>query len=211
MVFFNSQERSHSAKTTKKYKVWLKKLENLEQCRPIIGHWPIKCDYTLRCTVAIALVVEWKIWGWSEDHTSTVCPRKSGPWKIPTQTCQPLEIQICILKPTNLYFSIKTCIFKKTYTNRLNLPHFITRIFITSIVIHFMPHCPFSPHYCGVSQLQCAVLCRIFHLQQCWNQRNTTYTLHGFLPSLTALWSPSCANTPPWKSVFFYFWTPSHL
>ena len=27
------------------------------------------------------------------------------------QTCQPLEIQTCILKPTNLYFSIKTCIF----------------------------------------------------------------------------------------------------
>ena len=51
----------------------------------------------------------------------------------------------------------------------------------------------------------------IFHLQQCWNQRNTTYTSHGFLPSLMALWSPSCANTPPWKSVFFYFWTPSHL
>ena len=29
------------------------------------------------------------------------------------QTCQPLEIQTCILKPTNLYFSIKTCIFLK--------------------------------------------------------------------------------------------------
>ena len=27
------------------------------------------------------------------------------------QTCQPLEIQTCILKPTNLYFSIETCIF----------------------------------------------------------------------------------------------------
>ena len=119
---------------------------------------------------------------------------------------------------TNLYFEAhkpvffnKNLYFLKTYTNRLPLPHFITHIFITSIVIHFMPHCPFSPHYCGVSQLQCAVLCRIFHLQQCWNQRNTTYTLHGFLPFWTALWSPSCANTPPWKSVFFYFWTPSHL
>ena len=58
---------------------------------------------------------------------------------------------------------------------------------------------------------QTGFLYLIFHLQQCWNQRNTTYTLHGFLPSLTPLWSPSCANTPPWKSVFFYFWTPSHL
>ena len=29
------------------------------------------------------------------------------------QTCQPLEIQTCILKPTNLYFSVKTCIFLK--------------------------------------------------------------------------------------------------
>ena len=124
---------------------------------------------------------------------------------------------------TNQYFEAhnpvffnKNLYFLKTYTNRLPLPHFITRIFITSIVIHFMPHCPFSPHYCGVSQLQCAVLCRIFHSCTCsnaenWNQRNTTFTLHGFLPSLTALWSPSCANTPPWKSVFFYFWTPSHL
>ena len=119
---------------------------------------------------------------------------------------------------TNLYFEAhkpvfcdKNLYFLKTYTNRLPLPYFITRIFTTSIVIHFMPHCPFSPHYCGVSQLQCAVLCRIFHLQQCWNQRNTTYTFHGFLPSLTALWSPSCANTPPRKYVFFYFWTPSHL
>ena len=72
---------------------------------------------------------------------------------------------------TNLYFEAhkpvffnKNLYFLKTYTNRLPLPHFITRIFI-----------------------------------------------YGFHPSLTALWSPSCANTPPWKSVFFYFWTPSHL
>ena len=48
---------------------------------------------------------------------------------------------------TNLYFEAhkpvffnKNLYFLKTYTNRLPLPHFITRIFITSIVIHFMPH-----------------------------------------------------------------------
>ena len=47
---------------------------------------------------------------------------------------------------TNLYFEAhkhvffnKNLYFLKTYTNRLPLPHFITRIFITSIVIHFMP------------------------------------------------------------------------
>ena len=46
---------------------------------------------------------------------------------------------------TNLYFEAhkpvffnKNLYFLKTYTNRLPLPYFITRIFITSIVIHFM-------------------------------------------------------------------------
>ena len=46
---------------------------------------------------------------------------------------------------TNLYFEAhkpvffnKNLYFLKTYTNRLPLPHFITRIFITSIVIQLL-------------------------------------------------------------------------
>ena len=37
-----------------------------------------------------------------------------------------------------------------TYTNRFPLPHFITRIFITSIVIHFMPL--WKHHFCYVRE-----------------------------------------------------------
>ena len=55
---------------------------------------------------------------------------------------------------TNLYFEAhkpvffnKNLYFLKTYTNRLPLPHFITRIFITSIVIHVMPHNRLDTYY----------------------------------------------------------------
>ena len=58
---------------------------------------------------------------------------------------------------TNLYFEAhkpvffnKNLYFLKTYTNRLPLPHFITRIFITSIVIHFMPL--WKHHFCYVRE-----------------------------------------------------------
>ena len=55
-----------------------------------------------------------------------------------------------------VFWSPQTCSFHKnlyflkTYTNRLPLPHFITRIFITSIVIHFMPL--WKHHFCYVRE-----------------------------------------------------------
>ena len=170
---------------------------------------------------------------------------------------------------TNLYFEAhkpvffnKNLYFLKIYTNRLPLPHFITRIFITSIVIHFMPL--WKHHFCYVRETirrckwhvmfnnilspqclrsdgiviigfrwhklqdrlitvlslritvvfrSCNVLCYVVS-STCSNAEiSGTQRTPCMVFSLP--WRlyevPSCANTPPWKSVFFYFWTPSHL
>ena len=71
---------------------------------------------------------------------------------------------------TNLYFEAhkpvffnKNLYFLKTYTNRLPLPHFITRIFITSIVIHFMAHCRLAVLSLRITAVfrSCNVLCYV--------------------------------------------------
>ena len=93
-------------------------------------------------------------------------------------------------EPTNLYFSIKNLYFLKTYTNRLPLPHFITRIFITSIVIHFM---------------QCAVLCCIFHLPAMLKSAGHNVHLAWFSPFLDGLMKSQLREYSSLKVCFLLF------
>ena len=67
-----------------------------------------KTELPLFLSTRASLVAVVCVWG---DGVYLDQINMDASWYKNTQTCQPLDIQTCILKPTNLYFSIKTCIF----------------------------------------------------------------------------------------------------